>query len=260
MKSFLRKGSVQTALWVLMIILLWEFASRLGLVSTYLLPPFSKVCVQMVYELRTSTLALQVLNSLVVVVEGFFISFSIAILLTVLCTWSSVVQSLCNALCTILNPLPGIALLPLVMIWFGVNTMAMLFLIVHGVLWPLLTNLLTGFRSTPTLYRDFAKNIGLSPLRLVFDILVFAVMPYFISGFRIGWGRAWRALISAEMIFGMIGTLGGVGFYIYTYRAYGNITNVLVGVLIIVIIGIVVDQLFNMVERKTVKKWGMSNG
>lgn len=146
------------------------------------------------------------------------------------------------------------------MIWFGVNSGAMLFLIVHGVLWPLLTNLLAGFHSTPIIYHDFSKNIGLTPVRLVFDILLFAVMPYFISGIRIGWGRAWRALISAEMVFGMIGSLGGLGFYIYTHRAYGNIVNVLAGVLIIVIIGIAMDQLFNLLERKTVKKWGMSNG
>lgn len=133
-------------------------------------------------------------------------------------------------------------------------------MIVHGVLWPLLTNLLAGFHSTPIIYHDFSKNIGLTPVRLVFDILLFAVMPYFISGIRIGWGRAWRALISAEMVFGMIGSLGGLGFYIYTHRAYGNIVNVLAGVLIIVIIGIAMDQLFNLLERKTVKKWGMSNG
>jgi len=157
------------------------------------------------------------------------------------------------------NPLPGIALLPIVMMWFGVNNGAMLFLIVHGVLWPLLENLLTGFRSVSPLYRDFARNIGVSSVHFVFDILLFAIMPYFLSGIRIGWGRAWRALISAEMVFGMIGTLGGLGFYIYTNRAYANITNVLAGVLIIVIIGIAMEQLFKVLERCTIKKWGMLN-
>lgn len=260
MKAYLKKSSVQTTLWCLAIILVWEVSSRLGLVNVYLLPPFSKVCTRMLEELLTSSLMLQVCNSLMVVIEGFLISFGIAILLTVLCTWSGVAESFCNALCTILNPLPGMALLPLVMMWFGVNNGAMLFLIVHGVLWPLLTNLLAGFRSTPVIYRDFAKNIGLSPTHLVFDILLFAVMPYFISGIRIGWGRAWRALISAEMVFGMIGTLGGLGYYIYTYRAYGNISNVLAGVLIIVIIGIAMEQVFKWLERHTVEKWGMSNG
>lgn len=256
----LKKDGVQTALWIFAILLVWEVCARAGLTNEYLLPPFSQVFVRMFTELFGSTLALQVCNSLLVVIEGFLLSFVLAIFLTILCTWSKVFQSLCNALCTILNPLPGIALLPIVMMWFGVNNGAMLFLIVHGVLWPLLANLLAGFRSVSPLYRDFAKNIGLPSFRLVFDILIFAVMPYFISGIRIGWGRAWRALISAEMVFGMIGTLGGLGFYIYTNRAYANITNVLAGVLIIVIIGMVMEQLFKWLERHTVEKWGMSNG
>lgn len=260
MKNALKKRGVQTTLWVILILLLWETASRSGMVSQYLLPPFSSVCGNLLQELSAGVLAVQVLNSLLVVLEGMGISFLAAILLTVLCTWSEAIESLCNALCTIFNPLPGMAILPLVMIWFGVNSGAMIFLIVHGVLWPLLMNLLAGFRSTPAIYRDFAKNIGLSPLKMVFDILIFSVMPYFISGLRIGWGRAWRALISAEMVFGMIGTLGGLGFYIYTNRAYGNITNVLSGVLIIVIIGMLVEQLFKALEKCTVNKWGMSNG
>lgn len=255
-----KKESIQTGAWIILILFVWELSSRLGLTNQYLLPPFSQVFIRMLSELSESKLALQVCNSLLVVIAGFAISFSLAVFATVLCTASKLIQSLCNALCTILNPLPGIALLPLVMMWFGVNSGVMLFLIIHGVLWPLLANLLAGFHSVPTIYKDFARNIGLSPLKLVFNILIFAIMPYFISGIRIGWGRAWRALISAEMVFGMIGTLGGLGFYIYTNRAYADITNVLVGVLIIVIIGIAMDQLFNLLERKTVKKWGMSNG
>jgi NitT/TauT family transport system permease protein len=217
------------------------------------------VAARLVRELFTGKLGLQVFNSLRLVLTGVVLSFVLAVGLALLCTYSKVVESLVTTLCTIFNPLPGMAVLPLLMIWFGIGDGVMLALIVHGVLWPLVTNLLSGFRSIPVIYREWAQNIGLSPLNNLFHVLIFSVMPYFIAGFRIGWGRAWRALISAEMVFGMIGAVGGIGHFIYTNRAYANVTNVFAGVLVIIIIGILIEQLFRVLEKNTVIKWGTSH-
>lgn len=250
---------LQTCLWLLLILAVWEAASRAGLVSPYLLPPFSSVAVRTVSELFKGAFGLQVLNSIRLVILGVALSFLLAVLFALLCTCSRICESLILSLCTIFNPLPGMAIMPILMMWFGIGDSVIVALICHAVLWPLTTNLLTGFRSIPVLYKEWCRNIRLSPLDRLCNVLVFAVMPNFLSGLRIGWGRAWRALISAEMVFGMIGTLGGVGYYIYTNRAYANTTNVFVGVIVIVIIGILVEQLFQIVEKNTVVKWGMSD-
>lgn len=247
----------QTILWILLILSVWEASSRLGLVNPYLLPPFSEVAVRMKDEILTSTLGLQILNSLLLVLEGFVVSFLAAIVVSTLCICSRVFEGMFHALCTIMNPLPGIAVLPLIMMWFGVGDTAMLIMIVHGVLWPLVTNLITGFKSVPAIYKEWGKNIGLSPFRMLKDIYTGAVISYIIAGLRVGWGRAWRALISAEMVFGMIGSLGGLGYYIYQNRAYANTVNVMTGVVVIVIIGVLVEQVvFRMVEKHTIGKWG----
>lgn len=250
---------LQTCLWLLLILTIWEISSRMGLVSPYLLPPFSKVAVRTVSELFEGPFGLQVLNSIRLVILGMALSFLLAVLFALLCTYSKVCESLILSLCTIFNPLPGMALMPILMMWFGIGDSVIVALICHAVLWPLTTNLLTGFRSIPVIYKEWCRNIRLSPMNNLCNVLVFAVMPSFLSGLRVGWGRAWRALISAEMVFGMIGTLGGVGYYIYTNRAYANTTNVFVGVIVIVIIGICVEQLFRVVEKNTVIKWGMSD-
>lgn len=250
---------LQTCFWLALLLLIWEAASRSGLVSEYLLPPFSKVAENAVYELFHTVFGLQVLNSMRLVLLGVLISFLLAIAFALMCTYSRILESLILSLCTIFNPLPGMAVMPVLMMWFGIGDGVILALICHAVLWPLTTNLLVGFRSIPTIYREWAQNIRLSPLNNLTNVLVFAVMPSFLSGLRIGWGRAWRSLISAEMVFGMIGTLGGLGYYIYTNRAYGNITNVFVGVVVIVVIGICVEQLFHVIEQHTIVKWGMSD-
>lgn len=75
---------------------------------------------------------------------------------------------------------------------------------------------------------------------------------------RISCARAWRSIISSEAIFGMIGTSGGLGLYIYTNREYGNLTKVMVGIILIILISVVIDKLFVALEKLTVKKWGMS--
>ena len=248
----------QPFIWTFLILCVWELASRSGLVNRYILPPFTKVLQATVRELVSGNLFAQIMNSLYIVLLGFLISFVLAVFVTLGCVYSKSFESFFMTLCTLLNPLPGMAILPLIMMWFGVGNGAMLALIVHGVLWPLVTNLLSGFRTVPKIYKEWAANINMTPFQVFKDIYAFAVMPYVISGLRIGWGRAWRALISAEMVFGMIGSLGGVGYYIYVNRAYANITNVMVGIFVIIIIGVFVEAfLFKMIEKHTVDKWGI---
>jgi len=247
-------------MWLVALLTAWEAAARLGLVNTYLLPPFSKVVINLADELAAGKLWLQTINSVWIILMGFLLSFALAVVIMVLCVYLPLVESLFIMLSTIFSPLPAVALMPLVIMWFGINTGAMLALIVHGVLWALLRHLLDGMHSIPPMYREWGKNIGIPPWRMFTDIMVFAIMPEFLAGVRIGWGRAWRALISAEMVFGMIGKLGGLGYYIYTARAYANIENVMSGVIVITMIGILVETLlFGHIEKHTIIKWGMSH-
>jgi NitT/TauT family transport system permease protein len=260
MRRLLRNKTVQAWLWLAALLAAWELASRLGLVNTYILPPLSKVAAALVRELFSGRLGVQVLNSLLMISAGFLLSFALAVIIAALCVRLPPVESLFDMLSTIMNPLPAVAIMPLVIMWFGINTAAMLALIAHGVLWALLRHLLDGLRAIPPVYREWGKNLGLPPWRIFTDILIFAIMPEFLAGVRVGWGRAWRALLTAEMVFGMIGSLGGLGFYIYTARAYANLTNVMAGVIVIALLGIAVESLlFGRIEKRTVRKWGMTH-
>lgn len=250
---------LQTLSWLLLILVCWELVSRLGIVSAYLLPPFSDVAVKTVTELFFGKYGMQIVNSMRLILIGLTASVTAAILLVLMCVHSKIMESFITSLCTIANPLPGMAIISLLLMWFGIGDGVIIALICHAVVWPLITNILSGFRSIPPIYNEWVKNIRLGPINNLFHVLTFAIMPNILAGLRVGWGRAWRALISAEMVFGMIGNHGGLGYYIYTNRAYGNITKVFVGVLTIVVIGVLVEQIFRAIEKATVIKWGMSN-
>jgi NitT/TauT family transport system permease protein len=258
LRYILSKKTFQSWLWLFAILGIWELASRLNIVPSYFLPPFSRVVLNMFREITAGNLGMQALNSLVIILGGFILALVISIIVTLLSSWAKPVETLFSMLSTVFNPLPAIALMPLIIFWFGINTGAMLVIIIHAVLWALIRHLLDGIRAIPKVYYEWSDNIEMSPLRKFTDVLLFAILSELIAGIRVGWGRAWRALIGAEMIFGMIGTLGGIGYYIYQARAFAKIANVMSGVVIIIIIGVIFESiLFNQLEKHTIKKWGM---
>ncbi len=197
--------------------------------------------------------------SLYLICIGLLIGLVLALVLSILAISSQTLASFVDTAVTIMHPLPGIALLPLAILWFGIGREPIVFIIVHAILWPMILNILAGFRSIPALYREVGQNIGLSGPRLAISIMVPAAFPYLLAGFKIGWARAWRALIAAEMIFGTSGTQGGLGWFIYQQRYFINISGVFAALIVIMVIGILIeDILFGFIERKTVKRWGMT--
>lgn len=128
-------------------------------------------------------------------------------------------------------------------------------LIIHAVLWSLLRHMLDGMRYIPSVLREWGINIGLSSWRMFTDIIILAIMPEFIAGIRVGWGRAWRALLSAELV---IGSVNGLGYYMYMARAYANIENVMTGIVVIILIGVIIETLvFGQIEKYIMIKWGV---
>lgn len=259
MINFVKKHqTIQSILWISVIVVLWEVTSELKLTNNYLLPPFSSVCQEMYRQIVEGKFIIQICNSFVMILVGFSISVLLAIISVVLCNYSAIAKSFFRTISVVLTPLPGVAIMPLIIMFFGIKEASMIILMIHSVMWPLIINIMGGISSIKKEYCDFASNIELNKVAMVKDIYFYALMPSLISGARIGWGRAWRALISAEMVFGMIGDLGGIGYFIYTNRAFGNMTRVMVGIVSVIIIGIFVESIFfGILEKLTIKKWGM---
>lgn len=116
-----------------------------------------------------------------------------------------------------------------------------------------------GFRAVPQIYIESGKNMGLGKLGLVTGIYIPASFSYILSGIRTGWARAWRGLISAEMIFGTTSSGAGIGWFIFMKRTNVDIAGVFAALLVIIAIGIVVEYgVFHTIEKMTLKKWGMS--
>ena len=158
----------------------------------------------------------------------------------------------------IFDLLPGVALLPVIIIIFGVKPGVIVFLVVHAVLWPMSRNVLDGFMAVSPIYVEAGMNMGLKGPGLLTGVYIPAATSYIVSGLKVGWARAWRGLISAEMIFG-IATCPGIGLFINQMRTNMNNAEMYATLIVIIVIGLIVQYgVLNPIERCTVKKWGMS--
>jgi NitT/TauT family transport system permease protein len=167
-------------------------------------------------------------------------------------------NDLLETLTAMLNPLPAIALLPLALIWLGLGNPSIVFVLVHAVMWPIALNTHSGFLGVSGTMRMVGRNYGLSGVRYVSQILIPAAFPHILAGLKIGWAFAWRTLIAAELVFGTTSGSGGLGWFIYENKNLLDIPAVFSGLFTVIIIGLLVENLvFRIIERRTIRKWGM---
>ncbi|WP_277182766.1 ABC transporter permease [Caballeronia sp. BR00000012568055] len=251
------KTWIDRVLIALVLIVAWEIAAR-ALDNDLLLPSFSATLVAFVQGVLSGELLAKTAVSMSVLLRGYLLGAACAFVLTSLAVSTRAGRSLLSMLTAMFNPLPSIALLPLALLWFGLGTGSLLFVLVHAVLWPLALNTYSGFQSVAPTLRMTGRNYGLTGLRHVLLILVPAALPSILAGLRVGWAFAWRTLIAAELVFGASSGKGGLGWYIFQNRNELYTGRVFAGLAAVIVIGLLVEHLvFDTIERLTVRKWGV---
>jgi NitT/TauT family transport system permease protein len=245
---------------VLLVVLMavaWELYAR-HLDNPLLVPTLTDTAQAWWDAVLSGVLPERVWASLQVLAVGFSTGVALAFVLTVLAITTRLGTDFLELMTAMLNPLPAIALLPLALIWFGLGLGSLVFVLVHSVLWAVALNAHAGFRGVSQTLRMVGRNYGLSGLRLVFAILIPAAFPSILSGLKIGWAFAWRTLIAAELVFGVASGKGGLGWYIFESKNQLDIPEVFAGLLTIIMIGLLVDNvIFRTLENRTVRRWGM---
>jgi NitT/TauT family transport system permease protein len=248
----LRKGVI-----IFLLALAWEIGARL-LNNDLLLPTFSSAILALVHGIISGELLGKIWTSLKVLLVGYAAGVGIAAILTVFSVVSRIGSDLLETLTAMFNPLPAIALLPIALIWFGLGNGSLVFVLVHSVVWAVSLNTQSGFLAVSNTLRMAGRNYGLRGLGYISKILIPAAFPSILTGLKVGWAFAWRTLIASELVFGVSSGSGGLGWYIYESKNLLEISKVFAGLLTIIIIGLIVENLiFHTIERHTVRKWGM---
>jgi len=257
MERLVNNDAARKAAILLFLAVVWELYAR-WLANPLLFPSFSDTIATFAGDVIDGTIPDRVSTSVWSLLLGYGTGLALAGLLTTFAVSTRFGTDLLTTLTSMFNPLPAIALLPLALIWFGLGTGSLVFVIVHSVLWAVSLNTLVGFRSVPETLRMSGRNYGLSGMRYVLLILIPAAFPAILAGLKIGWAFAWRTLIAAELVFGVSSRSGGLGWYIFEARSELDTPRVFSGLLAVIIIGLFVESvIFRAIEARTVQRWGM---
>lgn len=242
---------------LVVIVGIWQAYTSLGHVSQLLFSSPVDVAKAFFTGWSSGTLASSTELTMKVLVIGMVIGMVAAAFFTTLAVWTKFGEDLLTLLTSMINPLPSIAILPLAILWFGLNTQALVFVVANAVTWPIAINVSIGFRTVNPTILAVGRNIGLNRWRQITDVLMPAALPHTVAGLKTAWAFGWRTIIAAELVFGVAGGKGGLGYFINISRYYLRIPDVFAGLVTIAIIGILIDLVFTWIERRTVVRWGM---
>jgi NitT/TauT family transport system permease protein len=249
---------LRRAILVVAIIAVWQFWVWAFHVPQLLFAAPSDVAGTLVTDIANGSLVSATIHTLEILIVGMAIGGALGILFAAFGVLSSVGHDLLRVLTSAFNPLPAIAVLPLAMLWFGLTPRSIVFVVALATVWPVALNTESGFRTISSTLRMVAQNLGLRGPRLVFDVLLPGALPQIITGAKTSWAFGWRTVVAAELVFGVAGASGGLGWYISNARYYLQTPAMFAGLVTISVLGLLVEALFNAVETRTVVRWGMS--
>ncbi len=257
-EKFWNINGVRKATILLGLVVTWQAYTVLMDVQPLMFPPFLDAAARLWQDLIHGDLSRKVWFSIKVLIYGYAAGMAIAAVLVLWGTSSRLGGDFIAMATAMFNPLPSIAMLPLAMLWFGLGTASLVFVLVHAVLWAVALNTHTGFKNVTQTLRMIGENYGLKGVPFVIKILVPAALPSIMTGMKVGWAFAWRTLIGAELVFGASSGGGGLGWYIFENSQNIETAGVFAGLFMVILIGITVENLlFRNIELKTVNRWGM---
>ena len=139
----------------------------------------------------------------------------------------------------VLRTVPPLAWLPLSLAAFRDGQPSAIFVIFITAIWPIIINTAVGIRNIPQDYRNVAAVLRLNSFEFFFKIMVPAAAPYIFTGLRIGIGLSWLAIVAAEMLIGGV----GIGFFIWDAWNSSHISEIILALIYVGIIGFVLDRI-----------------
>lgn len=244
-----RRRNALAAASILAVLLVWWTVTALGLVGKVLLPAPDEVIEELLRSAADGSLAKHVGISLLRVLEGFVLALSIAVPTGILMGSSSVARGLLDPLVELLRPIPPIAMIPLAILWFGIDELSKVLIIAYGAFFPVLLNTMAGFQEVDRTHIRAAQTLGASRARIFRDVVLRSAYPFIIVGARLGMGMAFIVLVAAELI----ASDAGLGYLINDGRYNFRTEQIFLGMACIGVIGFALNKMLIYAERRLLK-------
>ncbi|SET64718.1 NitT/TauT family transport system permease protein [Salinibacillus kushneri] len=247
---------VKRIIFYVCLILLWQGIVMLGIWPESMVPGPLAVVNEIYAGFADMTLVYDIVGSFKHLIIGLIISLIIGTLMGVLLATVKSADETLGSMILALQSVPSIVWVPLAIIWFGFTEASIIFVVIIGGTFVMAMNMRIGIKNVSPIFLKAARTMGSKGFDLFFKIIIPASIPHAVTGVRLAWAFSWRALMAAEML----STGPGLG-YTLSYASDFNNMALVIGIIIIIgVIGSVVDQLvFQRIENKVLKRWGMEN-
>ncbi|ALF56090.1 alkanesulfonate transporter permease subunit [Nostoc piscinale CENA21] len=228
------------------VLLIWEVSSRTGLLSSRILPAPSSVVFTAFRLAATGELFQHMGISAARAVSGFIVGGGIGFILGLLTGFSRIAEQLLDSSLQMLRTIPNLALIPLVILWFGIGDQARLFLVSIGVFFPIYLNTYHGIRSVDPGLIEMGRVYGLKTPQLLWEIVFPGALPSILIGVRFSLGIMWLSLIVAEQI----AADSGIGYMAMNAREFMQTDVVVLSIVIYALLGKLANSIAKALETK----------
>ena len=240
----------------LVLLLLWQGLSALEIIPAYKLPSPIQVLTGF-WELMSvgmppgHRLFHHLLFSIIRVAAGFLLAAVLAVPLGLLLGWSPRLRRAISPLFELVRPIPPLAWIPIAILWFGIGLKAAAFIIFLGAFFPILLNTMAGVVSINPVLIEAARTLQARDRDIFIKVLLPGSVPSIFVGLRIGMGIGWMTLVAAE--FTGVKEGYGLGYMIMTARDIQRPDEILAGMLVIGLTGLLIDLVLRRAESKIVR-------
>ena len=228
---------------------LWWLLTATGLVDKVLLPAPGEVATAFSRSLADGTLVRHTGISLLRVLEGFLIALAIAVPVGIVMGSWQIARGLLEPMIELLRPIPPIAMIPLAILWFGIDELSKVLIIAYGAFFPILLNTVAGFQEVDRTHIRAAQTLGATRLQIFRDVILRSAYPFIVVGARLGMGMAFIVLVAAELI----ASSSGLGYLINDGRYSFRTDQIFVGMVSIGVLGFLLNKGLLEAERRLLK-------
>ncbi len=226
--------------------ILWELISRSSFVSPFLFPPPSKVLLALFKMIGSGVLIYDIKDSAWRLVLGLLLGSAFGIAVGLITGKTKRIRSICVPFIQILRSLPPVAIIPLVIVWFGIGDGAKIFSIAFAVFFPVWINVYIGVGEIPQTFLWSAQLLTKSQVKTFYKVILPATLPFIISGIRTGISIGFIMVFVSELA----GASSGLGYRISITQLSYRIDEMMAALIVLGILGALTDYLFLIFVRK----------
>jgi nitrate/nitrite transport system permease protein len=190
----------------------------------------------------------QIWASLQRVLQGFTLAAIVGITIGIVVGTNEFLYDALDPIFQILRTIPPLAWLPIALATFQQSNPSAIFVIFITSIWPIILNTIAGVQQIPQDYVNVSKVLQLSRKEYFLDVVFPATVPYIFTGLRIGVGLSWLAIVAAEMLIGGV----GIGFFIWDAWNAANISQIIIALLYVGLVGLLLDKTIAFIATKVV--------